>query len=51
MATIGQSTAMGQGIDRLPGSETPVGSAARISFRTEARNDSASVKVTVHGRG
>jgi hypothetical protein len=28
------ATAMGQGIDRLRGYETPVGSAARISFRT-----------------
>jgi hypothetical protein len=34
MARIGQFTAMGQGIDRLPGCETPVGSAARISFGT-----------------
>jgi hypothetical protein len=33
MARIGQSTAMGQGLDRLPGYETPVGSAASISFR------------------
>jgi hypothetical protein len=34
MARIGPSTAMGQGIDRLPGYETPVGSAARITLRT-----------------